>query len=78
MRPVEQTIRSHAYRLALYISYLRNERGLNDLDEWAADVFCATPDDLRALYRARQFDEGTRVSSSSWRGQLSTIKQFAF
>lgn len=76
MRPVEQTIRSHAYRLALYISYLRNERGLNDSNESAADVFAATSDDLRALYRARQFDELTRVSSSSWRGQLSTIKQF--
>ncbi len=29
LRPVEGTVNSHASRLARYISYLRNERGLN-------------------------------------------------
>jgi len=76
LRPVEATIRSHAYRLAKYIAFLRSERGLDHPDEWSADVFAATADDLRALYRDRQFTQATRVSSASWRAQLSTIKQF--
>jgi integrase len=76
LRPVETTIRSHAYRLASYIGYLRNERGLDHPEEALADVFAATEDDLNAFYRSRQFTEETRVSSASWRGQLSTIKQF--
>lgn len=75
LRPVESTIRSHANRLAHYISFLRNERGLNHPEEQAADVFVATEDDVRAYYRTQQFDHQTAVSSATWRGRLSTLKQ---
>jgi site-specific recombinase XerD len=76
IRPVEATTSTHARRLAGYIRYLRNVRGLDHPDEWQADVFAASEDDIRALYRARQYDRDTRVSSNAWRGELSTIKQF--
>jgi integrase len=76
LRPVASTITSHASRLANYIAYLRNERGLDHPDPTMADVFAATEDDLRAFYRARQFERATAISSDAWRAQLSTIKQF--
>lgn len=76
LRPVASTITSHASRLANYIAYLRNERGLDHPDPAMADVFAAMEDDLRAFYRARQFEPTTAVSSDAWRAQLSTIKQF--
>ena len=75
-RPVLATIVSHAARLALYIVYLRNERGLDHPDEFQADVFVVTEEDLQALYRDRQFRLETAVSSNTWRSQKSTIKQF--
>jgi len=74
-RPVDSTILSHARRLAHYIDYLRNERGLDDPDPAQADLFAAGEEDLRALYRARQFKPETAVSSDTWRAHLSTIKQ---
>ena len=76
IRPVDATVRSNASRLAGYISYLRNERGLNHPDERQADVFAAGEDDVRAFYRSRQFTPQTAVSSSAWAAQLSTLKQF--
>ena len=75
LRPVESTVNSHASRLARYIAYLRNERGLNHPDERHADLFAATDDDVRAFYRALQFNQDTAVSSATWRAQLSTLKQ---
>ena len=74
-RPVESTVISHARRLAHYIAYLRNERGLDHPDPSRADLFAATEDDVRAFYRARQFAPETAVTSDAWRAQLSTIKQ---
>ncbi|WP_298335034.1 hypothetical protein [Ferrimicrobium sp.] len=68
LRPVESAISTYAYRLAGYIAYLRNERGLIGTSEWSSDGFAVTSDDLRALYRSRQFEDATRVSSVSWRG----------
>lgn len=68
LRPIESTISTHAYRLAGYIPYLRNERGLIGTSEWSSDVFTVTSDDLRTFYRPRQFYDATRVSSASWRG----------
>lgn len=76
MRPVIDTVGSHARRLKLWIEFLRNERGLDAPSQFAADVFVATEDDAFAYYRARQFDESSRVDSNTWRSQLSTIKQF--
>ena len=76
LRPVEATVRSHADRLAHYIAYLGNERGLVHPDQYQSDVFAATEADIRAFYRARQFTPETAVSSATWRAQLSTIKQF--
>jgi len=75
-RPVDATVRSHADRLANYIAYLRNERGLVHPDQYQSDVFAVTEPDIRAFYRARQFTPETAVSSPTWRAQLSTIKQF--
>lgn len=75
LRPIDGTVNSHASRLARYISYLRNERGLNHSEERYADLFAATDDDVRAFYRALQFNQDTAVSSATWRAQLSTLKQ---
>lgn len=75
LRPIESTVNSHASRLARYIAYLRNARGLNHPSERHADLFAATDDDVRAFYRALQFDQDTAVSSATWRAQLSTLKQ---
>ncbi|KJE77943.1 hypothetical protein [Ferrimicrobium acidiphilum] len=76
LRPVEATIKSHAARLALYIAWLRNDCGLAGNDQWYADVFVVSEEQVRRYYRLRQFDPKTRVSSSAWQAQLSTIKQF--
>ncbi|MFO8076839.1 MAG: hypothetical protein R6T85_12060 [Egibacteraceae bacterium] len=76
LRPVDGTVLAHARRLALWIAYLRHERGRDHPEPFAADVFAATEDDMAAYYRARQFNDETRVSSATWRAQLSTIKQF--
>lgn len=75
VRPVHSTLVAHARRLANYIGFLRNDRGLDHPDERFADLFAATEDDVFAFYRARQFHAETAVSSAAWRAQLSTIKQ---
>ena len=76
IRPVEATTLAHARRLAGWIRNLRTERGLDSTEQFAADVFVATEEDMFAYYRQRQFDERSRVSSATWKAELSTIKQF--
>lgn len=75
LRPVGTTNLARARRLGGYISYLRNERGLVGPSQFHSDVFVATEDDLFAYYRHRQFDEHTRIDSTTWGAELSTIKQ---
>ena len=75
LRPVPATNRAHADRLAIYIRFLRNERGLNDPNQFLADLFAATEEDVRAYYRAMQWNRDTNVSSPTWAGRLSTLKQ---
>lgn len=76
LRPVEATIHTHAARLAQYIGYLRNDLGLVHVDQFQSDVFAVSEEGVQSFYRARQFTKESAVSSSTWRGQLSTIKQF--
>jgi hypothetical protein len=76
LRPVKASIESHASRLCVYISYLRNDLGLDHPDQRKADVFAVNEDGVHTFYRSRQFDRDTAVSSATWASQLSTIKQF--
>src|SRR4051812_27438730 len=75
-RPVMDTTVAHARRLAAWIEYLRVVRHRVDPAEHRSDVFVADEEDLLAYYRARQYDQDTQVSSSTWQAQRSTLKQF--
>jgi hypothetical protein len=75
-RPVMDTTVAHARRLAAWIEYLRVVRHRIDPAEHRSDVFAADEEDLLTYYRARQYDQDTQVSSSTWQAQRSTLKQF--
>ncbi len=76
IRPVLGTTMAHARRLADWIEFLRVERHRVGPTVAQSDVFVAIEDDLAAYYRRRQYDDERKVSSTSWHGDRSTIKQF--
>lgn len=73
---VEATVLSHAGRLADWIRFLRDERGLVGHDERSSDVFVATEADFQEYYAVRQARHASALSPTRWRALRSSIKQF--